>query len=317
MRRTVLVTGANRGIGLAFASQLLARGDHVIATCRHPGKAAALNALGGAHPGRLHVLPLDVASEKSRAELIRELPLVLGEDGRLDLLINNAGVLHSGERFGQLRQETLEDSLRINAIGPLLLAQAVAPLLRDGNRAAGGNEGVTGTGATGAVINQANHVERLDHGSGGARAADTTSSGLDLRSGIAGSGGGREAIKSLPDTRLVDRLPAAAAASGCPVIANLSSQLGSITGVTRFGTPGYAISKAAQNMAGAQLAQALAPRGIVVLALHPGWAQTDMGGPRATDAPAEVVAGMLRLIDAATPAQSGGFFDWQGKTLPW
>ncbi len=312
MRRTVLVTGANRGIGLAFAGQLLARGDHVIATCRHPGKAAALNALGGEHPGRLHVLPLDVASEKSRAELIRELPLVLGEDGRLDLLINNAGVLHSGERFGQLRQETLEDSLRINAIGPLLLAQAVAPLLRDGNRAAGGNEGVAGTGATGAVINQANHVECkrdsvcVDRLPGGARAADITS-----------SGGARGAIKSLPDTRLVDCAPSAAAASGCPVIANLSSQLGSIAGVTRFGAPSYAISKAAQNMASAQLAQALAARGIVVLSLHPGWVQTDMGGEKAPDAPADVVAGMLRLIDAATPAQSGGFFDWRGEALPW
>lgn len=311
MTRTVLVTGANRGIGLAFAGQLLARGDHVVATCRHPGKAAALNALGGEHPGRLHVLPLDVANDKSRAELVRELPLVLGGDGRLDLLINNAGVLHSGERFGQLRQETLEDSLRVNAIGPLLLAQALAPLLRDGN------EDVAGTGAAGAVINPANHVERLGHGSGGARAADTTSSGLDLRSGIAGSGGGREALKSPPDTRLVDRPPAAAAASGCPVIANLSSQLGSIAGVTRFGAPGYAISKAAQNMASAQLAQALAPRGIVVLALHPGWVQTDMGGEKAPDAPADVVAGMLRLIDAATPAQSGGFFDWRGERLPW
>ena len=311
MTRTVLVTGANRGIGLAFAGQLLARGDHVVATCRHPGKAAALNALGGEHPGRLHVLPLDVANDKSRAELVRELPLVLGGEGRLDLLINNAGVLHSGERFGQLRQETLEDSLRINAIGPLLLTQALAPLLRDGN------EDVAGTGAAGAVNNQANHVERLDHGSGGARAADTTSSGLDLRSGIAGSGGGREALKSLPDTRLVDRPPAAAAASGCPVIANLSSQLGSIAGVTRFGAPSYAISKAAQNMASAQLAQALAPRGIVVLALHPGWVKTDMGGGKAPDAPADVVAGMLRLIVAATPAQSGGFFGWQGKPLPW
>ncbi|WP_028839517.1 SDR family oxidoreductase [Thermomonas fusca] len=276
MSRTVLVTGANRGIGLAFAGQLLARGDHVIATCRHPGKAAALNALGGEHPGRLHVLPLDVANDRSRAELVRELPLVLGEDGRLDLLINNAGVLHSGERFGQLRQETLEDSLRINAIGPLLLAQAVAPLLRDGNRAAGGNEDVAGTGTTGAVINQANHVERLDHGSGGARAADTTSSGPALRSGFAGSGG-----------------------------------------ANRFGAPSYAISKAAQNMASAQLAQALAARGIVVLSLHPGWVQTDMGGGKAPDAPADVVAGMLRLIDAATPAQSGQFFDWRGEVLPW
>ena len=243
MSRHVLVTGANRGIGLAFTGQLLARGDHVVATCRHPGKAAALNALGGEHPGRLHVLPLDVASEKSRAELARELPLVLGEDGHLDLLINNAGVLHSGERFGQLRQETLEDSLRINAIGPLLLAQAVAPLLQDGDSAPG------------------NHQRT--------------------------------------------------------VIANLTSQLGSIAGVTRFGAPSYAISKAAQNMASAQLAQALAARGIVVLSLHPGWVQTDMGGGKAPDAPADVVAGMLRLIDAATPAQSGQFFDWRGEVLPW
>ena len=266
MTRTALVTGANRGIGLAFTSQLLARGDHLIATCRHPGKATALNALGGEHPGRLHVLPLDVASEKSRAELVRELPLVLGEDGRLDLLINNAGVLHSGERFGQLRQEALEDSLRINAIGPLLLAQVVVPLLRDGDGVAEG---------AGKAVNQASIGERLD------------------------------------------RLPDALGNTHRTVIANITSQLGSIAGVTRFGAPSYAISKAAQNMASAQLAQALAARGIVVLSLHPGWVQTDMGGEKAPDAPADVVAGMLRLIDAATPAQSGGFFDWRGEALPW
>jgi NAD(P)-dependent dehydrogenase (short-subunit alcohol dehydrogenase family) len=240
MARTALVTGANRGLGLEFVRQLLARGDHVVAACRQPGKAAALNLLGGEHPGRLHVLPLDVASAKSREELARELPLALGEGERLDLLVNNAGVLHGGERFGQLRQDALEDSLRTNALGPLLLTQALAPLLADGR----------------------------------------------------------------------GRAP-------WPVVANLSSQLGSIANVARFGTPGYAIGKAAQNMASAQLAQALAPRGIVVLALHPGWAQTDMGGPRAPDPVDAVVAGLLRIVDAATPAQSGRFLDWRGHALPW
>src|SRR5690554_523631 len=139
--RHVLVTGANRGLGLEFTRQLLARGDRVIATCRHPGKATVLNPLAGEYPGRLHVLPLDVADPKSHAELARELPLVLdghGDDrpGRIDLLLNNAGVLPSGERFGRLGAENLEHSFRTNAMGPLLLTQALAPLLADGARVA-------------------------------------------------------------------------------------------------------------------------------------------------------------------------------------
>lgn len=235
MARTALVTGANRGIGLEFVRQLLARGDHVVAACRHPGKASALNTLAGEYPARLHVLPLDVADAKSRASLLHDLPLILGDDGHIDLLLNNAGVLHSGERFGHVDQATLDDSLRTNAIGPFLLAQALVPLLRD-------------------------------HDS---------------------------------------------------IIANISSQLGSITNTTRFGTPSYAISKAAQNMASALLANALAERGIVVLALHPGWVQTDMGGAQAQVAPVDAVAGLLRVIDAATPSQSGSFLNWRGEALPW
>ena len=234
MPRNVLVTGANRGIGLEFCRQLLAAGDHVIATCRQPGKATALNALAGEYPGRLHVLPLDVAQPKSRAELVRELPLVLGDDARIDLLVNNAGVLHSGERFGHLDQAVLEDSLRINAIGPFLLSEAVAPLLADGAR-----------------------------------------------------------------------------------IANLSSVMGSITRQDAFRSPSYGASKAAQNLLNAQLAHALAARDIRVLSLHPGWVQTDMGGTGAEVTPAASVAGLLQVIDAVTPAQSGSFLDWRGQSVPW
>src|SRR5690606_7334868 len=133
---TSLVTGANRGLGLEFIRQLLARGDHAIAACRQPGRAAALNALAGEHPGRLHLLPLDVADARSRAAFAAELPLVLGGDGRIDLLLNNAGVLHSGERFGKLDETNLEHSFRVNAMGPLLLTQALAPLLAEGARVA-------------------------------------------------------------------------------------------------------------------------------------------------------------------------------------
>ncbi|MEN1925395.1 SDR family oxidoreductase [Luteimonas qiangzhengi] len=132
--RQTLVTGANRGLGLEFTRQLLARGDRVVATCRQPGKATALNRLAGEHPGRLHVLPLEMAEPKSHVELVRELPLVLGKNGRLDLLLNNAGVLHSGERFGNVGADNLDDSFRTNAAGPFLLTQALAPLLADGAR---------------------------------------------------------------------------------------------------------------------------------------------------------------------------------------
>jgi NAD(P)-dependent dehydrogenase (short-subunit alcohol dehydrogenase family) len=125
LRRSI-VTGANRGLGLEFTRQLLARGDHVVAACRHPGKASELNHLAGEYPGRLHVLPLDVADEKSRTAFARELPLVA--DG-VDLLINNAGVLHSGERWGSVSEANLADSLRTNAMGPFLLTQALASQL--------------------------------------------------------------------------------------------------------------------------------------------------------------------------------------------
>ena len=239
MRRNCLITGANRGIGLEFARQLLARGEHVVATCRHPGKATALNALAGEYPGRLHVLPLDVADAKSRTALVGELPLVLGDDDdgaptRIDLLINNAGVLHSGERFSHVEQSILEDSLRTNALGPFLLAQALAPLLADAAR-----------------------------------------------------------------------------------IANLSTVMASIASRSEFRSPSYCASKAAQNMLTVQLAHALATRGIVVLALHPGWVMTEMGGEHATVATADAVRGLLQVIDAAMPVQSGSFLDWRGEALPW
>lgn len=81
------------------------RGERVVAACRHPGRATALNLLAGEHPGRLHVLPLDVVEARSRDELVRELPLVL-DGARLGLLVNNAGVLHGGERFGRSPRST-------------------------------------------------------------------------------------------------------------------------------------------------------------------------------------------------------------------
>ena len=100
-------------------------------------------------------------------------------------------------------------------------------------------------------------------------------------------------------------------------VANITSQLGSIANTTRFGTPSYNISKAAQNMATALLAQALGPRGIVVVALHPGWVRTDMGGKDATLPADESAAALLAVLDGLEPDDSGRFLDWRGAPLPW
>jgi NAD(P)-dependent dehydrogenase (short-subunit alcohol dehydrogenase family) len=129
--RYCLVTGANRGLGLEFTRQLLVAGGRVIAACRHPGKASALNLLAGEYPGRLHVVPLDVTEPRSHAALARELPLLT--DGHpLDLLINNAGILRGGERFGQVQAIDLETSFRTHALGPFLLVQTLSQQLADG-----------------------------------------------------------------------------------------------------------------------------------------------------------------------------------------
>jgi NAD(P)-dependent dehydrogenase (short-subunit alcohol dehydrogenase family) len=124
-----LVTGANRGLGLEFVRQLLARGERVVAACRQPGRALELTRLAGAHPGHLAILPLTLPEPRSIAELAREVEAL---DLRIGLLVNNAGMLVSGERFGAIEGKALRDSFAANAEGPFLLAQALAPRLADG-----------------------------------------------------------------------------------------------------------------------------------------------------------------------------------------
>lgn len=123
----VVVTGANRGLGLEFVCQLLARGDRVVAGCRKPGQARKLTELAATYPGHLHVLPFDATCERSIVEFAREFALVASS---LDLLISNAGLLVSVERFGAVEARSLDTSFAINAAAPFLLAQALAEPLR-------------------------------------------------------------------------------------------------------------------------------------------------------------------------------------------
>jgi NAD(P)-dependent dehydrogenase (short-subunit alcohol dehydrogenase family) len=124
-----LVSGANRGLGLEMTRQLLARGDRVVAACRQPGKALALTRLAGEHPGRLHVLPVDLADPRTIAELSREVGAL---DLDIELLVNNAGVLVEHERFGAIEPKSLRESFAVNAEGAFLQTQALNPHLADG-----------------------------------------------------------------------------------------------------------------------------------------------------------------------------------------
>lgn len=109
---TVLITGASRGIGREFATQYLADGWRVIATCRDPA-ASGLE-------GEVH--PLDVTDPASVAALGKAL------DGEaIDLLINNAGIYGPRDvSFGAIDYDAWEEVLRINTLGPLRVAEALA-----------------------------------------------------------------------------------------------------------------------------------------------------------------------------------------------
>lgn len=123
MAQTCIVTGANRGIGLELARQLAERGDTVIATARAPESAADLAELG------VRVEALDVENPKTIAAFVRKL-----KGAAVDLLVHNAAVGVAGPAVEHVTAEELESHFRVNAVGPLLLTQALLPNLRASER---------------------------------------------------------------------------------------------------------------------------------------------------------------------------------------
>ena len=123
MLHTVLITGANRGIGLEFVKQYLNAGWQVIACCRDPQKAEDLNAI---RDERLTIYPLEVTEQAQIESLAKKL------DGTpIDLLINNAGIGGAqGVTVGNIDPENLLHVYSVNTIAPVKLADTLLPNLR-------------------------------------------------------------------------------------------------------------------------------------------------------------------------------------------
>jgi NAD(P)-dependent dehydrogenase (short-subunit alcohol dehydrogenase family) len=97
----------------------------------------------------------------------------------------------------------------------------------------------------------------------------------------------------------------------------MSSDGGSITIRDRALNYSYQASKAALNMMTRCLADSFRADGVIVISVHPGWIQTDMGGPHATRTPADTLPGLMKVMDGATMADTGTFLRWDGDPIPW
>jgi NAD(P)-dependent dehydrogenase (short-subunit alcohol dehydrogenase family) len=123
------------------------------------------------------------------------------------------------------------------------------------------------------------------------------------------------AVNAVAPTLLAETLlPNVLAAEGKMVA--ITSRMGSIAD-SSGGYLAYRASKAALNAAWHALALDLKDRPVTLAMFHPGWVQTDMGGPNAPLAQADSVAGLRRVIAALTPGDTGSFLDYQGKAIPW
>jgi NAD(P)-dependent dehydrogenase (short-subunit alcohol dehydrogenase family) len=121
---TVLVTGANRGIGLEFARRYVGRGWKVIATARQPDEATELNALAAASEGLVVVERLDVTDLAAIDALAAK---YAGQP--VDVLLNNAGIGGGGDNqiFGKLNYPVFDEVMAVNARGPIKVCEAFLP----------------------------------------------------------------------------------------------------------------------------------------------------------------------------------------------
>jgi len=245
---SVLITGANRGLGLEFIKQFLTLSTppkHIIAVCREPDKAADLQKLASGSK-TVHLVKCEITDPNQHDKAVSDVRHIVGDAG-LDLLINNAGIFDMKVGHVELyTKESLMQHMDVNLATPLLLIKAFLPLLK----------GAAEKGKTSGQISAA--------------------------------------------------------------VVNISAILGCVHGAHLFpGAFPYHYTKAALNMATYLVAADLEPSGILVTAIHPGWVQTDMGGPHGALTPFDSISGCLKVITALGEEHRGKLFDWKGELIPY
>lgn len=229
---TALITGSSRGLGLEFVRQFAGAGCDVIATCKTPAAATALQQEAAASGGKITVHQLDAANRTAIFDLAKRL------EGRpIDYLVANAAI-SPNKRIPLAEVDEAEwlEVFRTNTLGPSYLAAAFAP---------------------------------------------------------------------------------AVAASGRRVMAFISTRMTVLPENVAGSYYMYRSSKGALNQVIRNLSIELGPQGVSVVALHPGFVRTDMGGERAAIEPAASVAGLLKVLFHADATSNGRLYDWNGQHVNW
>ena len=236
MKKGVLVTGADAGLGFSLVKRFL-QGDFAVYAGVHRSDAE-LQKLVSESGDALALIPLNVADMESVRAAAAQ---VTERTKTLDIVINNAGihlVKNPSQSLEQLDFENgqFQQTMDVNAFGPLRVVQQFQPLLENSER---------------------------------------------------------------------------------KLILNISSEAGSIAECRRENQFAYCMSKAALNMQSKMLHNYLKPRGFTVLAVHPGWMRTNMGGPNATISPDESAEAIFQLAMKEWKVDDPIYMDYRGIPLPW
>jgi NAD(P)-dependent dehydrogenase (short-subunit alcohol dehydrogenase family) len=228
----VLITGANRGIGLEMVRHAMQQGWRVFACCRDPHNADNLFNIARLSNGRISVHIADMLELATVQALSYEL-----RHESIDILINNAGIYGSDKNtFGAVDVDSWLQAFQVNSIAPLKMVEAFSEQLMLGQR------------------------------------------------------------------RLV---------------ACMSSKMGSMADNGYGNSYIYRSSKAALNAVVKSLSIDLKEKGVISVALHPGWVKTEMGGPNAEISTAECVTQIFTNLSTLTINDSGRFIDIDGTDIPW